>query len=68
METSFVFHYKPIGIFSDAQGQLALQLVVGSGQFLNSSEMYCMYMVTCNYKKDWMKNYREKVETPCFPL
>ena len=25
-------------------------------------------LVTCKYKKDWMKNYREKVETPSFPL
>ena len=26
-------HYKPMGIFPDAQGQLSLQSMVGSGRF-----------------------------------
>ena len=25
-------------------------------------------IVTCKYEKEWMKNSREKVETPCFPI
>ena len=32
-------HYKSIGIFPDAQGQLALQSLVESGQISNSIEM-----------------------------
>ena len=32
------FHYKSMGIFLDAQGQLTLQSMVGSGQILNSSK------------------------------
>ena len=30
-------HYKSMGIFLDAQGQLTLQSMVGSGQISNSS-------------------------------
>ena len=32
-------HYKSMGIFPDAQGQLTPQSLVRSGQILNSSEM-----------------------------
>ena len=32
------FHYKSMGIFPDAQGQLTLQSIVGSGRISNSSE------------------------------
>ena len=32
-------HYKPMGIFPDAQGQLTPQSLVRSGQILNSSDM-----------------------------
>ena len=32
-------HYKSMGIFPDAQGQLTSQSLVRSGQILNSSEM-----------------------------
>ena len=31
-------HYKSMGIFPDAQGQLTLQSMVGSGQISNSSK------------------------------
>ena len=31
-------HYKSIGIFPDAQGQVTLQSMVGSGQISNSSK------------------------------
>ena len=27
-----------------------------------------MHVITCEYKKDWIKNNREKVETSFFPL
>ena len=33
------FHYKSMGIFSDAQGQLTPQSLVRSGRISNSSEM-----------------------------
>ena len=32
-------HYKSMGIFPDAQGQLTLQSLVRSGRITNSSEM-----------------------------
>ena len=32
------FHNKSMGIFPDAQGQLTLQSMVGSGRILKSSE------------------------------
>ena len=31
-------HFKSMGIFPDAQGQLTLQSMVGSGQIVNSSK------------------------------
>ena len=111
-------HYKSMGIFSDAQGQLTPQSVIGSGRISNSSELSCMSslpasmkrigkktaekkwqhcfsiitlsvametssriwpnfklfqalmyaIITCKYEKDPIKNSREKVETPFFPL
>ena len=41
LENSFT-HYKSMGIFSDAQGQLTLQTVVWSGRISNSFELLCM--------------------------
>ena len=35
-------HYKPMGIFSDFQGQLTPQLVVQSSRNSNLSELSCM--------------------------
>ena len=62
-------HYKPMGIFSDAQGQLTPQSVVQS--CLNLIELVPALMhviIACKYEKDRMKNSREKVETPFSPL
>ena len=36
-------HYKSMGIFPDAQGQLTLQSLVRSGRISNSSEMSWMF-------------------------
>ena len=36
-------HYKSMGIFPDAQGQLTPQSLVRSGRISNSSEMLCMF-------------------------
>ena len=48
-------HYKSMGIFPDAQGQLALQSLVRSGRILNSSEMLCMFSAS-------MKKIRSKIK------
>ena len=56
-------HYKPMGIFSDFQGQ---QSAVG-GPIKPKFELVRALMhviIACKYEKDQMKNSREKVETP----
>ena len=60
-------HYKPMGIFSDFQGQLTLQSVVQSSRNSNSSELSCTSSLPASIKKDQMKYSQEKVETPFFP-
>ena len=45
------FHYKSLGIFPDAQGQLTPQSLVQSGQISNSSEMLCMFSLPARMKK-----------------
>ena len=44
-------HYKSMGIFPDAQGQLTPQSLVRSGQILNSSEMLWMFLLPASMKK-----------------
>ena len=44
-------HYKPMGIFSDFQGQLTLQWVVQSSQNSNSSELLCMSSLPASMKR-----------------
>ena len=66
METAFS-HYKSMGNFLDAQGQLT----VVSGPIWWKFELVRDFMhvlVTCKYKKDRIKNNQEKVETSFFPL
>ena len=46
--TSFFFHYKSMGIFPDAQGQLTPQSLVRSS---NSSEMLWMFLLLASMKK-----------------
>ena len=45
------FHYKSMGIFPDAQGQLTPQSLVQSGQISNSSEMLWMSSLPASMKK-----------------
>ena len=45
------FHYKSMGIFPDAQGQLTPQSLVRSGQISNSSEMLWMFSLPASMKK-----------------
>ena len=44
-------HYKSMGIFSDAQGQLTLMSVVGSGRILNSGMLLCMSSLPASIKR-----------------
>ena len=44
-------HFKSMGIFPDAQGQLTLQSLVRSGRISNSSEMLWMFLLPASMKK-----------------
>ena len=44
-------HYKSMGIFPDAQGQLTPQSLVRSGRISNSSEMLCVFLLPASMKK-----------------
>ena len=44
-------HYKSMGIFPDAQGQLTLQSTVRSGQTLNSVETLWLSSLPAKIKK-----------------
>ena len=44
-------HYKSMGIFPDAQGQLTPQSLDRSGRILNSSEMLWMLLLPASMKK-----------------
>ena len=44
-------HYKSMGIFLEAQGQLTPQSLVRSGHILNSSEMLWMFSLHASMKK-----------------
>ena len=48
-------HYKSMGIFPDAQGQLTLQSLVRSGRISNSSEMLWMFSLPASMKKIRLK-------------
>ena len=61
------FHFRSMGIFSDAKGQLTLQSVVGSGRNSNSFELSCMSSLPACMKRIGL-NCQEKVATPFFPL
>ena len=44
-------HYKSMGIFPDAQGQLTPQSLVRSGRISNTSEMLWMFSFPASMKK-----------------
>ena len=52
-------HYKSMGIFPDAQGQLTPQSFVRSGRISNSSEMLWMFFLPAS-----MKKIRSKMKAP----
>ena len=52
LECSHAFsHYKSMGIFSDAQGQLTQQSLVRSSRISNSSEILWMFSLPASMKK-----------------
>ena len=48
--SQYFSHYKSMGIFPDAQGQLTPQSLVRSGRFSNSSEMLWMFSLPASMK------------------
>ena len=60
-------HYKSMGIFPDAQGQLIPQSLVRSGHISNSSEMLWMFSLPSN-EEDPIKNEGARVDTTFSPL
>ena len=53
-------HYKPMGIFSDVQGQLTPQSVVQSGWNANSSQLSCMSSLPAIMKRNGWKTAEKK--------
>ena len=54
--------------FSDAQGQITLELVVVSGRSLNSSKLSCMSSLPAKNEDDRFKNEGARVFTRFLPL
>ena len=54
------FHFKSVGIFSDAQGQLTLQSVVGSGRISNSYKLLYMLSLPSSTKMIRSKTVEKK--------
>ena len=53
-------HYKPMGIFSDVQGQLTPQSVVQSSRNSNSSKLSCMSSLPASMKRIRWKTAEKK--------
>ena len=53
-------HYKSMGIFSDTQGQLTPQSVVGSGQISKSSEFSCVSLLSASMIRIGLKIAEKK--------
>ena len=54
--------------FSDAQGQITLELVAVSGRNLNSSKLSCMSSLPAKNEDDQIKNEGARVFTRFLPL
>ena len=61
-------HYKSMGIFPDAHGQLSSQSLVRSGRISNSSEIFMDVLFICKYEEDPIKNKGARVFTTFSPL
>ena len=62
-----ISHYKSMGIFQDAQGQLTHKSLVGSCRISNPSE-FMVVLVTCKNKEEQIKNEGARVVTRFSPL
>ena len=60
-------HYKSMGIFSDAQGQLTPLSVVGSGRISNSCKLLCMSQLPASIKRIRSKQPRKR-DDALFPI
>ena len=54
-------HYKSMGIFPDAQGQLTLQSMVGSGPNFKLVQDFMVVLVTCKNEEDPILNEGARV-------
>ena len=61
-------HYKSMGIFPDAQGQLTPQSLVRSGRIFELVRDVMDVFVTCKYEEDPIKNEGARVVTTFSPL
>ena len=59
-------HYKSMGIFPDAQGQLTLQSMVGSGINFELVQDFMVVLVTCKNEEDPIKNEGARVFTTLY--
>ena len=59
-------HYKSMGIFPYAQGQLTPQSLVRSNQILNSVETFMVVLLTCKNEEDPIKNRGARVFTTLY--
>ena len=59
-------HYKSMGIFTDAQGQLTLQSMIRSGRIFQLVRDVMDVLVTCKYEKDLIKNEGARVDTTLY--
>ena len=56
-------HYKSMGIFPDAQGQVTLQSMVGSGQISNSSKIFLLSSLPAKMKLECSQHYTAIFQT-----
>ena len=59
-------HYKSMGIFPDAQGQLTPQSLVRSGRNFELVRDVMDVLVTCKYEEDPIKNEGARVDTTLY--
>ena len=59
-------HYKSMGIFPDAQGQLTRQSLARFGQVSNIVRDVVDVLVTCQYEEDPIKNEGARVFTTLY--
>ena len=61
-------HYKYMGIFPDAQGQLTPQSLVRSGRIIELVRDVMDVLVTCKYEEDPIENEGARLDTTFSPL